>query len=204
MRHWLTFAVFVLSVGLMACGPTEEDPFQWGGDRPPEAPELPHWGIDHCGIPGAPGSPWNGSIALDFELEDQFGRDVRLHHYCGRVVVVASLALSAPEAGLELEQLELLRQEFTRWELGIIGLVGEDETGDAPTTETLAAWAEAHEVGFALLADPDWEVTSRYVETPLDGTSIQLYSPGLEIEALGLGTVAASDILALLPGGGTS
>jgi len=189
----------LLAVG---CGEVEDD-FGRGGTRAPEAPTLPVWGSDNCGVPGAPGSPWGGLIALDWSLEDPFEREVRLHQFCGRVIILESIPEDSPDLESRLQELETLRSSFSWWELAVVVLIAGSD-GSAAEQERLAQLTFDLELGFPLLSDPDWFVTRRYTEVAPTGRSIQLYSPGLVLEATELSEVDASDVDALLPQGGVS
>jgi len=197
--------VFVLSVFVASgCVISEGDSdFERGGERQPEPEVLPVWGTDNCGTPGAPGSPWNGPIALDWRLEDPFGRDVHLHQFCGRVILLESIRSDVSDLESRLLQLEAFRAEFASWELAVIVLIVTPD-GSEPEREELARLTLELELSFPLLADTDWTVTSRYSEPTSDARSVQLYSPGLVLEATGLLDVDVSDIDALLPEGGVS
>jgi hypothetical protein len=197
--------VFVLSA-CVASGcviPEEGSGFERGGERQPEPEVLPVWGTDNCGTPGAPGSPWSGPIALDWRLEDPFGRDVRLHQFCGRVILLESIRSDVSDLESRLLQLEEFRAEFASWELAVVVLIATAD-GSEPERETLARMTLELDLSFPLLADPGWLVTSRYAEPTSYDRSIQLYSPGLALEATGLLDVDVSDIDALLPEGGVS
>lgn len=202
-RALATLLPLLLAVVLGCPVPDETPYFDRGGERPPEAEQLPWWGTDSCGAPGAAGSPWSGLIPLDWQLEDQYGRAVRLHQFCGRVIVLRSLSLATENLESQLLELEALRADFNPWELAVVALVGEDG-GAAPSSAELAELAEPLDLGFPLLADPGWEVTLRYLQEVPAESSNQLYAPGLVLEATGLSGVDESDVAALLPGGGTS
>ncbi len=195
----------VLSVSLTTgcVVPEESTDFGRGGERAPEPEVLPVWGDDNCGVPGAPGSPWSGQVALDWRLEDPFGRSVHLHQFCGRVILIESVQSDSPDFEERLVGLRHLRSEFASWELAVVVLVAGPE-GDEPDSAWLAEMTLGLDLNFPLLSDPEWRVASRYSEPVPSGRSIHLYRPGLALEATGLSDVDESDIEALLPEGGVS
>jgi hypothetical protein len=142
-------------------------------------------------------------MTLDWRLEDPFDRDVRLHQFCGRVILLESLRADDPGLESRLSELEELRSGFAGWELVVVALIANSD-GSEPDGEELARLTVEGDLRFPLLADPDWEVTRRYTGDVPSGSSIQLYGPGLVLEATELTEVDASDVEALLPQGGVS
>jgi len=205
MHRWFPSLFLVLVVGLLGCEVVQETPyFPRGGDRPEQPEALPEWGVDNCGAPGSTGSPWSGPMVLDFSLDDQYGRTVRLHHFCGRALLLVSLSMAWEESGVLLEELEALRNNFAPWDFAVVALVGEDLDGGVPTVAALEALATAYGAEFAVLADPGWEVTLRFVEGVPSSRSMHLYSAGLQLESVGLAGVDLADIDALIGFGETS
>lgn len=206
MHQSLSLSLLLVLSAFVASGcviPEEGSDFERGGERQPEPEVLPVWGTDNCGTPGAPGSPWSGPIALDWRLEDPFGRSVHLHQFCGRVILLESIRSDVPDLEDRLLQLETLRGEFASWELAVVVLIVTPD-GSEFERETLARLTLDLDLSFPLLADIDGSVTSRYAEPSAEARSVQLYSPGLVLEATGLLDVDISDIEALLPEGGVS
>lgn len=200
LAYGLVFSV-CLSTGCVL--PEDDSDFGRGGERAPEAETLPVWGDDNCGVPGAPGSAWSGQVALDWRLEDPFGRSVHLHQFCGRVILIESLQSDSPDFEERLVGLRQLRSEFSAWELAVVVLVTGAE-GEEPDSDRLAEMTLGLGLNFPLLSDPEWRVGTRYSDPITSGRSIHLYRPGLSLEATGLSDVDESDIEALLPQGGVS
>jgi len=195
--------VFSICLATGCTLPEEDTDFGRGGERAPEPELLPVWGEDNCGVPGAPGSPWSGQIALDWRLEDPFGRSVHLHQFCGRVILIESLQSDSPDFEERVISLQQLQDEFASWELAVVVLVS-GSGGEEPDSDNLAEMTFELDLTFPLLSDPEQRVGSRYSSPVLSGRSVHLYSPGLTLEATGLADVDESDIEALLPGGGVS
>ncbi|MEE2829341.1 MAG: hypothetical protein VX498_09145, partial [Myxococcota bacterium] len=133
MHHWFPTLLLCISLGLLGCDGGEETAhFPRGGERPEESVPLPQWGVDNCGAPGNSGSPWSGPMVLDFSLEDQYARTVRLHHFCGRALLLVSLSMAWEDSGLLVEDLQTLRDNFAPWDFAVVALVGEGPEGEAP------------------------------------------------------------------------
>ena len=173
--------------------------FDVGGERPPEAAEVPYWGIDDC-LPGELGSAGPGAMTLPWRLEDAWGRDVRLHDFCGRAIFIEVIEANVPDIQERLVELEVLRSSFNHWELAVVVLIAHRD-GRGVDAAMLRSMSEDLGLRFPILSDPEWAVTLRYTGDIPDGRSVQLYSPGLNLEATGLRSADATDIEALLDEG---
>jgi peroxiredoxin Q/BCP len=109
-----------------------------------------------AGLPGGELHPQPGEPAIDFQLPDQDGREVRLSDLRGRAVVLYFY----PRAGTPgcTTQACGLRDRFA--ELRELGATVLGVSPDRP--RKLRRFAAEHGLRFTLLADPDRRVAARY------------------------------------------
>ena len=67
--------------------------------------------------------------------------------------------------------------------LMVITLIGENDSGQTPSAEDLAGWADAYGSTHPVLADPDWGVTCSFLDCSrgFGLPTMQLLSPGMEV-----------------------
>ncbi len=95
----------------------------------------------------------------NFVLRDGRGQPRSLDEFSGhRLVVVVFLGVECPLARLYARRLEQLRQEFTGQDVAFLGL----DANDQDSSEEIARFTEAHELGFPVLKDQGCHVADRF------------------------------------------
>ncbi len=120
-----------------------------------------------------------GQVAQDFALTDQYGDTVRLHDFCDQEVLLVSSALWCGACQVEAPQIQALYDQYADQGFMVITLLGEDQFGGAPDQGDLQTWADAFGLTHAVVADPGWGVTVRYIDGYTIGLpAMHLVGPG--------------------------
>jgi peroxiredoxin len=184
-------------------GDNHLDGDEWlAGTDPLDPDDHPYhggWTIDgDCrGSIQASGGADAGDVATGFRLLDQHGDRVKLHDFCGQVVVLKrSTGWCGACRGSEPDLVALFDSYRDRG-LMAITLLSETDAREAPAQEDLQAWADQYGANHAVVADTE-RVGGVYER---DGgiPSYVLLGPGAVIEAVDEGFPSAEAIEALLP-----
>lgn len=149
------------------------------GDHPYEG----GWPIDACRWDVEGTGVGVGEIAPDFELQDQFDETVRLHDFCGKVVLLTIGAEWCGPCQAKASKLESLYQNYDPSQFIAIDVLYQDMDYKPATIETAERWADTFGLTVPVLIDPDQTVIKNWV---LAGfiPSESLMKPGLEILVL--------------------
>jgi len=149
------------------------------GDHPYEG----GWPIDACRWDIEGTGVGVGQIAPDFELQDQFDETVRLHDFCGKVVLLTIGAEWCGPCQAKASKLEQLYNNYDPSEFIAIDVLYQDMDYQPATVETAERWADTFGLTVPVLIDPDQSVIINWV---LAGfiPSESLMKPGLEILVL--------------------
>lgn len=163
-----------------------------GTDRP----YLGGWPRDACADSISPTGNQVGEVTDNFELLDQYGDKIELHHFCDHVVLMVSSATWCPPCNSEAPVVEALYQQFKGRKVLPITLLGENENSQTPEVADLQAWADAHGVTHPIVADPGFAITSRFVDGGQIGLpTMHLVGVGAEVlerdTRLGTGDIEA-------------
>ena len=129
------------------------------GDHPYEG----GWPIDSCRWDVESTGVGVGEIAPDFELEDQFGETVRLHDFCGKVVLLTIGAQWCGPCQAKASKLEALYQRYDPSEFIAIDVLYENTSYEPATSETAEEWVDAYGLTVPVLIDPDQTVILDWV-----------------------------------------
>ncbi|MCB9687632.1 MAG: TlpA family protein disulfide reductase [Alphaproteobacteria bacterium] len=132
-----------------------------GGDHPYEG----GWPIDACRHDIQPTGNAVGQITADFALTDQHGETLHLHDFCGKEVLLLSSAMWCGPCQDEASDMADLYREYEDQGFLVITLLGENEFGGVPTQRNLQQWADAFGIDHPVVADRNWQVTSRYLRS---------------------------------------
>jgi peroxiredoxin len=149
------------------------------GDHPYEG----GWPIDSCRWDIEGTSVEVGGIAPDFELQDQFDETVRLHDFCGKVVLLTIGAEWCGPCQAKASKLEALYQQYDPSKFIAIDVLYQNVDGKPATLETAQEWADVYGLSVPVLVDPDQTMILNWV---LAGyiPSESLMKPGMEIVVL--------------------
>lgn len=160
-----------LDLGLDPANPDSDgDGFQDGREvrantNALDAEDFPYaggWKIGACRDSVMPTGDNVGDVAEDFRLQDQYGEWIRLHAFCDRVVLVASMTTEPEDAMEDLaDTLQALHAAHERRGFIVLTALGPGTQGE-PTVEDAAAWAAENEITHPVLVDTGWEVTRRF------------------------------------------
>jgi len=160
------------------------------------------WSSDPCsGSVSATGNRL-GQVAEDFSLMDQFGRELNLHDFCDRTVLLVSSAEWCIPCREEAPMLADWYNTYKDEGLMVITLITENADNAPAPQDMLWAWADAFDIEHPVVSDVDWEVTRRFV----DGKNISI--PTMHLLRRGLyvdirdGEVHEDDIQRILSEGG--
>lgn len=121
-----------------------------------------------------------GGVAPDFALTDMHGDTVRLHDFCQMAVLfVTGAEWCGPCQSYRANMASYMDQYFSRG-LMVIDLLGETSAQQPPNEADLERWADNHD--YAVLADPNWEVTRTGYARAYPG--ISLLGPGAVVVSL--------------------
>ncbi|MCB9741455.1 MAG: TlpA family protein disulfide reductase [Alphaproteobacteria bacterium] len=124
-----------------------------------------------------------GDIAENFTLMDQYGDGVKLHDFCGRVVLLVSGAIWCGSCQAETGSLQALYEEKRDRGLIVIQALAENAESQDPTQEELQGWADNYGLSYPVVADPGWAVNNRYEQDNGIPTHV-LIAPGGELIAV--------------------
>ena len=118
-------------------------------------PENSWWHAQADDVPGdLAGTGWNtGAVAHDFTLEDQFGDQVQLYQFYGKIVVLDVFAQWCGPCQANAPHGQTLWLDGGG-EVIVIGIMQEDTGGGAPDNADINAWADAYSLEHPVLADP--------------------------------------------------
>ena len=80
----------------------------------------------------------------------------------------------------------------------MITLIGQTNSGGSPTVTDLQSWANTYGLNHPVVADPNWNVTGRFVSGTFGLPSMHLIGPGGEVLET-QSWITANDIEAALP-----
>ncbi|MCA9489153.1 MAG: TlpA family protein disulfide reductase [Myxococcales bacterium] len=123
------------------------------------------WPIDACRHDIQPTGNAVGQITGDFALLDQHGETLHLHDFCGQEVLLLSSAMWCGPCQDEARDMAELYREYEDQGFLVITLLGENEFGGVPSQRNLAQWADAFGIDHPVVADRNWQVTSRYLRS---------------------------------------
>ena len=160
------------------------------------------WPQDACSDSVAATGNRLGQVAEDFVQMDQYGRDLRLHDFCDRTVLLVSSAEWCIPCREEAPILADWYNSYRAQGLMIITLITENANNEPAPEEMLWAWADAFDIDHPVVSDVNWDITRRFV----DGKNITI--PTMHLLRRGLyvdvrdGEVNEADIQRILGEGG--
>lgn len=165
-----------------------DDPVELAGHTDPvdggDHPYAGGWPIDACRDDVASTGNQLGQIANDFTLMDQYGEPLRLHDFCGQEVLLVSSATWCGSCQQEAPDLQAMYDEYAEQGFLVVTLLGENQFGQPPSTQDLNVWANAFGIEHPVVADPNWQVTVRFVNGSTIGLpTMHLIGPGAEVLA---------------------
>jgi peroxiredoxin len=174
------------------------------GTNPLDANDHPYfggWPIDAwCRGDIVPSGNLEGQVTDNFSLLDQFGEVVRLWDFCGRAVLLVSGAGYCGTCQDTAHSNQTTYEHFRDQGFIVLYLFGMDQLGNIPDQQDLVDWAEYHELDFPVLADENFAVANRYINTPTPGIpAYTLLAPGAVVDISYTYSVTANDIEDILP-----
>jgi thiol-disulfide isomerase/thioredoxin len=175
----------------------------FGGTNPLDAEDYPYhggWPIDgscrnDVESSGSGGEP--GDVAEQFRLVSQHGDKVRLHDFCGQVVVLKRSAGWCGACRASEGSLVALYDQFKDRGFMAVTLILETDTrGETADVDFLTGWAEQYGASHAIVADEGYG--NRFERDGGIPTYV-LIGPGAEVVKVDEGMPSAEDIEALLP-----
>lgn len=121
------------------------------------------WPIDSCRWDIESTGVGLGEIAPDFELEDQYGDTVRLHDFCGKVVLLTIGAQWCGPCQAKASKLEALYQRYEPSEFIAIDVLYENAQYEPATSETAEEWVDAYGLTVPVLIDPEQTMVMNWV-----------------------------------------
>jgi|GEM_PF-3363527 len=103
-----------------------------------------------------------GSLAENFTLLSQEGKEVSLSDYCGKVVYIPMGAMWCPACQSTAEEIPQTMATYGGSGLVVLNLMAETARGATPDQEALSTWADTYDLVTPVLADSDWGVWERY------------------------------------------
>ena len=148
-------------------GDSYDDGVEVAGNTDPnnrgDHPYKGGWPIDSCRWDVESTGVEIGGIAPDFELEDQYGDTVRLHDFCGKVVLLTIGAQWCGPCQAKASKLEALYQRYEPTEFIAIDVLYENSQYEPATSETAEEWVDAYGLTVPVLIDPDQTMVMSWV-----------------------------------------
>jgi peroxiredoxin len=168
-----------------------------GNTDPMDADDHPYaggWPIDGCRNDVQATGNEIGDVANSFKLMDQNGDTVRLHDFCERTVLLISSAEWCDPCREEAPIVGNWYDTYADMGLMVITLLTENNSLEPPSQGVLNRWAEDHDLNHPVVADNEWDVTSRYIDSEsMSIPTMHLMRRGLVIEVRD-GMLTRSDI----------
>jgi peroxiredoxin len=130
------------------------------GDHPYEG----GWPIDSCRWDVEGTDVAVGGIAPAFALQDQFDETVRLHDFCGKVVLLTIGAQWCGPCQAKASKLEALYQNYDPSQFIAIDVLYQNTNYEPATIDTANEWADAFGLTVPVLIDPDQTMVMSWVQ----------------------------------------
>lgn len=154
-----------------------------GNVDPLSAKDKPYqgaWGIDSCRFDVVSTGNNVGDIAENFALKDQFDETVRLHDFCGKLVVLLEIYWWCEPCRDTAQEMQTYYEKYKDKGFLPIGLVIEGLSKETPTQAQLQVFADTAGVTYPFLLDGGGGIVKRYPDDMMGFKHIFI-GPGAKI-----------------------
>lgn len=119
-----------------------------------------------------------GALIQNFALTDQYGDQVYLDDYCGKVIVLQMGAMWCPSCQAEARKIHDWSEQYGPMGLSILNLMTETPDFAPPVPGDLLAWADHFKISTPVLADRNWTIWERYLDVHVTPRAILIDRSG--------------------------